>query len=280
MEDLEFVNGGTGRHFTIILNKALRDKRLTWRAKGILAGCLSHHNSFKFTRSWIIEHGAEGRDAIISALSELRNLGYLKNAKIRNDSGQIVGEHYVFTDRPSASGDATPDSLGVTGDPEEPMAEPTGVLKNRTPGNQRPGKPDAGKPGRNRRPLERRPIEEDQVEERPPIAPRSRPGRSAVALPEWLEPHRTQLVAWLENRRRKHKLEPALTTLTIRGLEYARSLGVLADYCEHAAEKHWQSLGFVGYKEYVEKLAQERGLLSKNQQQAKPAMAPIVYTLN
>lgn len=254
-----FESGGLGRNFTLILNKALRDKRLSWRAKGILAGCLSHNQSFKFTRSWIIEHGTEGRDAVLSALSELRELGYLKNIKTRNPAGQVVGERYVFTDKP-------------VDPPTEEQA--TGVLENRTPENQRPEKPDAGKPGRNRRPVERRPVEEKE----PPIAPRQQAQRQPVVdLPEWLEPHRAPLTAWLENRRKKHKLPPELTklsSLTMRALEYARDIGVLQIYCEYVSERNWQSLGFAGYKEVIDKLAKENGIKSK------PAMAPIVYTLN
>jgi hypothetical protein len=268
MEELEFQNGGLGVHFTIVLNKALRDKRLSWRAKGILAGCLSHKQSFKFTRAWIVEHGTEGRDAVLAALSELRTLGYLRNVKNRNDAGQVIGEHYVFTDKPV--------------EPAAPIAPPepvpsAGVLKTRTPENQRPEKPDAGKPVRIRRPLERRPVEEET-----PLPPSADGGpcSTAIRLPDWLEPHRAPLTAWLENRKKKHKLNPEITNITLRGLEYAKQIGALKVYCEYASEMNWRSLGFAGYKVTIDKLAKDNGIVLRQPVQAKPAMAPILYTLH
>lgn len=268
MQEPEFENGGLGVYFTIVLNKALRDKRLSWRAKGILAGCLSHRQSFRFTRAWIVEHGTEGRDAVLSALSELRELGYLRNVKNRNDAGQVIGEYYVFTDKPVEPAIA----------PSRPESAPsTGVLETRTPDNQRPEKPDAGKPGRIRRPLERRP-----VEEKPPHSPpvESKPSSAAIELPGWLEPHRAPLTAWLENRKRKHKLNPEITNSSLKGLEYARDIGALKIYCEYASEMNWRSLGFPGYKEAIAKIAKDNGIVPRHSVQVKPAMAPIVYTLH
>jgi hypothetical protein len=269
-----FENNGAGNSFTIVLNDALRDKRLSYKAKGILAVCLSHNKGFKFTRAWIIEHGTEGKDAVLSGLSELRRFGYLVNVKNRNPAGQIVGENYSVTDRPDPSVVA---SLA-------PAAEVApGVRENRTPGNQHPEKPDAGKPGRNRRPLERKPLEENHLEENPPLPPRRTTRKSkpaAIELPEWLQPYREHLLIWLDNREKKHKLRPELTSSTMRALEYAKSTGTLKLYCEYAAEKNWQSLGFAGHRETIDKLGQENGVTVKAGNQGKPAMSPINYTLN
>ena len=66
----------------------------------------------------------------------------------------------------------------------------------------------------------------------------------------------------------------------MRALEYARDAGILKLYCEYASERNWQSLGFAGHKETIEKLAKENGIASKASGQGKPAMSPIIYTLN
>jgi hypothetical protein len=267
-----FENNGAGNNFTILLNNALRDRRLSWRAKGILAGCLSHKKSFRFTRAWIVEHGTEGRDAVLSALSELRDLGYLTNVKTRNPAGQVVGEHYVFTDRPG---------LGEDGSMAEAGEAATGALKNRTPGNQRPEKPDAGKPGRIRRSLERKLLEENHLEKEPPPSPRQpKQPPARMDLPDWLEPCRKHLMQWLCSRQKRYKLKPELTSSTMRALEYARDAGVLEVYCEYVSERNWQSLGFAGHRDTIEKLAKENGIATKTSGQGKPAMSPIVYTLN
>jgi hypothetical protein len=84
------------------------------------------------------------------------------------------------------------------------------------------------------------------------------------------------LLKWLENRKKKHKLDPEFTKFTLNGLTYARDLGVLAEYCEYSAEMNWRSLGFAGHKELIQKLAKEHGKAIKPE---KPVMADIVYTL-
>ena len=126
------------------------------------------------------------------------------------------------------------------------------------------------------RTIEQEPINNNN----PPISPQQ-PKRSpaGVDLPEWLEPYHEHLLQWFEKRQKKHKLPPELTSSTMRALEYARDAGILKLYCEYASERNWQSLGFAGYKDTIEKLAKENGIATKTAGQGKPAMSPIVYTL-
>lgn len=123
-----------------------------------------------------------------------------------------------------------------------------------------------------------RTIEQEPMNNKnPPISPlRGGQPPAAIELPSWLEEYREPLTAWLEKRKKKHKLDPELSTLTIRALEYANSLGILQIYCEYISEYSWVSLGFAGYKDAIDKLAKDHGI-EKDQ---KPKMAPIVYTLN
>lgn len=90
----------TSHGFTIILNDALRDSRLSWRAKGILAGCLSHAPGFRFDRDWIAQHGKESAEAVSSALEELRALGYMESRlELCETSGMVTGERLIFRDQ-------------------------------------------------------------------------------------------------------------------------------------------------------------------------------------
>ena len=115
----------------------------------------------------------------------------------------------------------------------------------------------------------------------PPISPQlPKQPPAGVQLPDWLEPYREHLLQWLDRRQKKYKLKPELTTFTMRALEHARDAGVLKVYCEYVSERNWQSLGFAGHKETIEKLAKENGIASKAPGQGKPAMSPIIYTLN
>lgn len=258
MTEIQFTSESAGSRFTLILNEAIRDPNISWRAKGILAGCLSHGQNFRFTKQWIIEHGTEGRDAVIAALKELRSAGYLKNVKIRDESNRITGEFYRFTDVQ-----------------EKPVdADPPGELVSRTPGFQRPEKPDAGISVRHRRPIERKPIQEPPCI--PPSQPRRLTGSRRLELPEWLEPYRLHLEQWQQNRKKAHpKATPGITDSTLKGLLYAKECGILREYCEYASEKNWQSLGFIGHREAIDKLAKEFG----KEQPANKSTAKIIYTI-
>ena len=120
--------------FTMILNDAIRDDRISWRAKGILAGCMSHAGNFQFNKSWIIDHGTEGRDAVNNALNELRKYGYLEDKINRCEkTGIIVGWGLIFKDRPS---EPKKDRL-----PENPSDGSTVSLKTRQTDNPSDGKP-------------------------------------------------------------------------------------------------------------------------------------------
>lgn len=108
--------------------------------------------------------------------------------------------------------------------------------------------------------------------------PSSRSARPAepIALEPWLEPHRGPLERWLTQRLKAHpKLQWEITGRSVLALKYAYVRGVLADFCELAAESSWVSLGFAGYKEYIERLVKEK----HPGKQAKPPMADISYTL-
>jgi hypothetical protein len=113
-----------------------------------------------------------------------------------------------------------------------------------------------------------------------PQAPRRRSSRPSapaepIALEPWLEPHRELLERWLARRLKAHpSLEWEITSRSITALRYARDQKVIAELCELAAEKSWQSLGFAGYKDTVDKLAKE-----KHGKSFKPAMSEISYTL-
>ena len=63
--------------FAQIANSALRDSRLSFKARGILALVLSHSGEWTATLRWLESQSqVDGRAAIQSALRELTNLGY------------------------------------------------------------------------------------------------------------------------------------------------------------------------------------------------------------
>lgn len=266
--------------FTMILNDAIRDPRLSWRAKGILAGCLSHSAGFRFNKAWILSHGTEGRDAINAALASLRELGYLENRIERcPETGRITGERLIFRDRPiRQSGSECEDRR--TGNP---AAGKPGDRETR-----HPEKPASGKPGDIRRPI----LQEDQLEEdqykyiaqspKPKEKPKSRRKTlqekvddAILSIPCEYQEHKELLTQWLVGRKEKHKADPEFTTRSIKAMKDAKEIGVLKSFLEIAAERKWLSLGFTNYPDTLESLAKERRkAFGNNPQTPLPLIKP------
>jgi len=121
--------------YTQVANRALRDNRLSFRARGVLCWILSHVDDWRVRADQIADAGPEGRDAIRKALNELRSAGYLVQTKRQNDRGQWVTETVVN----EFPGDA----------PES--GNQASVLSPPGPENPTPANPDPGGPGAIRR---------------------------------------------------------------------------------------------------------------------------------
>ena len=87
-------------HYTIISNEAVRDERLSWKARGLLAWLLSMRSGWEITEDKLVEQGTDGKAAVRSGLKELEELGYLTRARERADSGKLAGVVYEVKDRP------------------------------------------------------------------------------------------------------------------------------------------------------------------------------------
>lgn len=87
-------------HFTQIPNEWLRDSRLTFKARGLLAMLLSHSEGWSLSTAAIAEQNQEGKDAIRSAIAELQQFGYLNRSQV-NDNGRF-GEAVWVTQDPTA----------------------------------------------------------------------------------------------------------------------------------------------------------------------------------
>lgn len=124
--------------YTKIDNAALRDSRLSYRARGILACALSHDADWSVTVEWLTANGAEGRDAVRSALKELQSLGYRTVARRRDGDGRWVSET-EWTDKPTRVG------FPGAGNPPNPRNNPRKPITN--------GGPAAGNPSRGCNPI-------------------------------------------------------------------------------------------------------------------------------
>jgi hypothetical protein len=76
--------------FAQIANDALRDRRLSFKARGLLAMVLSHSGEWEATIEWLCEQSEQdGKTSVQSALKELSDLGYRVVSHDRNRLGQV-----------------------------------------------------------------------------------------------------------------------------------------------------------------------------------------------
>ncbi|MEU5434515.1 hypothetical protein AB0G73_14225 [Streptomyces sp. NPDC020719] len=82
--------------FTVMPTAALEDSHLSFRARGILAFLLSKPDSWKVRSESIAAAGKEGREAVRTALKELREAGYYRVVTDRLDDGTIASITEVY----------------------------------------------------------------------------------------------------------------------------------------------------------------------------------------
>ena len=82
-------------NYVTICNKALRDKNLSLKAKGLYAVITSLPDGWDYTVAGLTAILKESRDAVRTAIIELEEAGYIKRGRVRNEKGQLLGAVYV-----------------------------------------------------------------------------------------------------------------------------------------------------------------------------------------
>ena len=90
-----------GSHYTTVFNQAVRDRRLSRRARGLLVELLSHRDGYGVSIAMLLKAGPEGRDALTVALRELEKHGYLHRIRERDARGRLGQARYYLTDMPA-----------------------------------------------------------------------------------------------------------------------------------------------------------------------------------
>ena len=163
------------RGWTEIPNAAIRDRRLSYRARGILCRLLSNEDGYRMTAVDLARESLDGRTAVLSGLKELRECGYIVSRRLQDERGRWRTETYVF-DQP----------------------QPTGVLFTEVgkpnPGVPNPGVPNPGGPDpikKDQQNDQKKDQQKDQKNDQPPPPPtpsrragRQEEGKRSRSLPD------------------------------------------------------------------------------------------------
>lgn len=118
-------------HFTQIPNAWLRDTRLSYKARGLLAELMTHSIGFQVSRERLARNGQDGDRAVRTAIAELEAAGYLQRSQSRSDEQRFGA------------------AVWTTCDPHEPSVHfaPAGIAPagNASPKNKEPKKTEVEK---------------------------------------------------------------------------------------------------------------------------------------
>jgi hypothetical protein len=87
------------RNYTCINNTIAKDKRLSWKAKGIYLYAFTRPNDWEFHLNDLINQSTDGRESVKAGLKELEECGYLERSQQR-EGGQFSKAEWVFYEIP------------------------------------------------------------------------------------------------------------------------------------------------------------------------------------
>lgn len=121
METIIRVRNKT-ENFSIIDNRFVLDKSLSFKAKGILVYLLTRPNDWKVYIAEIASHSVDGIDSVKSGLKELKEAGYVVHRVVR-EKGKIIAHEYIVYETPfdARKADQEEKATGILPEEENPL---------------------------------------------------------------------------------------------------------------------------------------------------------------
>lgn len=97
----DIINKSTSKNFTRIPNELLRNKNLSYKAKGLISLLLSNKDGWHSYLSVLESMGNDGISAVKTGLQELEKEGYLLRIRYRDkEKKRVRGSFWIYTDKP------------------------------------------------------------------------------------------------------------------------------------------------------------------------------------
>ena len=88
------------KNYTVMSNHHFKEKGMSLKAKGLLSLMLSLPDDWNYSVAGLVKLSKDGKDSVMSALSELEKFGYLYRVKLTNEKGQYSGIEYNIFEEP------------------------------------------------------------------------------------------------------------------------------------------------------------------------------------
>jgi predicted transcriptional regulator len=97
---MDIVRVIKSKDYTTICNRIFKDRRLSLKAKGLLAMLLSFSDSWKLSISGLYSILKEGKVSIRSTMNELIKYGYVERERVKDAKGVYIGINYIVFESP------------------------------------------------------------------------------------------------------------------------------------------------------------------------------------
>ena len=87
-------------NYTTLSNYHFKDRRLSWKAKGLLSTMLSLPDNWNYTIEGLATLAGDGIKSTNSGLAELEKNGYLRRTQLRDENGHFAMTEYTIFEEP------------------------------------------------------------------------------------------------------------------------------------------------------------------------------------
>lgn len=103
-------------NFTVMSNTHLKDRRLSYKSKGLLSVILSLPPDWDYTITGLAVIAADGVDSVKTAIKELEQYGYVSRTQLRDERGRMAQNEYRVYENPTDNPDYVSPEKGAPDD--------------------------------------------------------------------------------------------------------------------------------------------------------------------
>ena len=92
-------------NYTVMSNTHLKDRRLSYKSKGLLSVILSLPPDWDYTITGLAVIAADGVDSVKTAIKELEQYGYVSRTQLRDERGRMAQNEYRVYENPTDNPD-------------------------------------------------------------------------------------------------------------------------------------------------------------------------------